>query len=196
LSLSPGPGTGFHTGGHTAKNVAGFDFTRLLYRSGVRLGTIDSVTLKLLPRPESKATTTVDQLEDLLTAVRRILGAGLSLSALLARNRTQDSGGEGRKGWILAAELSGSSILVDAQIRTLGALTCRQKGINGPPIIQTRPEPFWQAFDHRETDSGHQVAEGCGTRCPLFTLLEKHHHHLDNVTVTHPVVLAQHLGMK
>ena len=41
------------SGGRTLKNVSGYDFTRLAWRSRGRLGLCASFILKLLPRPES-----------------------------------------------------------------------------------------------------------------------------------------------
>ena len=41
-------------GGHTAKNVAGFDLTRLFWGAGKSYGKIKNLTFKLLPRPEKE----------------------------------------------------------------------------------------------------------------------------------------------
>jgi len=50
-----GRGTVFHAGGRVVKNVAGYDFCKLLTGSYGTLGLITHVTLKVRPRPETMA---------------------------------------------------------------------------------------------------------------------------------------------
>lgn len=61
-------------GGRVVKNVAGYDFPRLLTGSMGALGVIASMTLKVRPRPEATALawTGFDRLDDVATALDRL----------------------------------------------------------------------------------------------------------------------------
>ncbi|GAE27103.1 glycolate dehydrogenase [Halalkalibacter wakoensis JCM 9140] len=63
------------TGGKLAKDVAGYDFTRLMVGSEGTLGIITEATLKLIPTPETKKTMLVlfDSLEGAGAAVQAII---------------------------------------------------------------------------------------------------------------------------
>ncbi|MEH7081051.1 FAD-linked oxidase C-terminal domain-containing protein, partial [Bacillus velezensis] len=63
------------TGGKLAKDVAGYDFTRLFVGSEGTLGIITEATLKLIPMPETKKTMLAlyDSLEDAARTVSRII---------------------------------------------------------------------------------------------------------------------------
>lgn len=63
------------TGGETLKGVVGYDLTRLICGSEGTLGVITSITLKLLPLPESKKT--------MLAVFATIDGAARAVSAII-----------------------------------------------------------------------------------------------------------------
>jgi glycolate oxidase len=63
------------TGGETMKGVVGYDLTRLICGSEGTLGVITSITLKLLPLPESKKT--------MLAVFTSIDGAAKAVSAII-----------------------------------------------------------------------------------------------------------------
>jgi glycolate oxidase FAD binding subunit len=79
-----GRGVAFKGGGRVVKNVAGYDFCKLLTGSLGTLGVITQVALKVKPRPESDATIVADcdtwQIAD--AAVARLVNLGLSLVAI------------------------------------------------------------------------------------------------------------------
>jgi glycolate oxidase FAD binding subunit len=69
VSAVDGRGIAFKGGGRVVKNVAGYDFCKLLTGSLGTLGVISQVTLKIKPLPESSAFLACD-LADLVTAER------------------------------------------------------------------------------------------------------------------------------
>jgi glycolate oxidase len=67
------------TGSRAVKDVTGYDLTRLMCGSEGTLGVIAKVTVRLIPKPESKRTilTTLRSVEDASRMVSRIIGAGI-----------------------------------------------------------------------------------------------------------------------
>jgi glycolate oxidase FAD binding subunit len=82
ISAIDGHGTPFHAGGRVVKNVAGYDFCKLLTGSLGTLAVISQVTLKVRPRPEAAMFLAVD----LATAEQ-----AATLLEGLARSRTTPS---------------------------------------------------------------------------------------------------------
>ena len=97
LEFTTPAGDWVSAGGHTAKNVAGYDFTRLLWESKGELGTVQTITLKLLPSPENRCliVETFPHLNTCLDHANSLLKADLCLSTLKVIRR-QDNG---RQGW-------------------------------------------------------------------------------------------------
>jgi glycolate oxidase FAD binding subunit len=73
ITAVDGRGVTFHGGGRVVKNVAGYDFCKLLTGSLGTLAVVTQVTLKVVPRPEASAllATRVEDLE----AAERLLAA-------------------------------------------------------------------------------------------------------------------------
>jgi glycolate oxidase len=67
------------TGSRAVKDVTGYDLTRLMCGSEGTLGVITQVTVRLIPKPETKRTilTTYRTLEEASEMVSRIIGAGI-----------------------------------------------------------------------------------------------------------------------
>jgi len=72
------------TGSRTAKNVTGYDMTRLLCGSEGTLGIITKITVRLLPKPEMKRALQAifPDLGEAGETVARILGAGITPSIM------------------------------------------------------------------------------------------------------------------
>ncbi|MFH0872956.1 MAG: FAD-linked oxidase C-terminal domain-containing protein [bacterium] len=77
-------GAVIQTGSRTAKNVTGYDMTRLLCGSEGTLGIITKITVRLLPKPEMKRALQAifPDLGEAGETVARILGAGITPSIM------------------------------------------------------------------------------------------------------------------
>jgi glycolate oxidase FAD binding subunit len=69
-----GRGEFFKSGGRVVKNVTGYDVSKLLAGSWGTLAALTTVTIKTLPRPQTRATVVVSGLDD-ATAVRAMAAA-------------------------------------------------------------------------------------------------------------------------
>lgn len=130
-----GSGAIFHGGGRVVKNVAGYDFCRLLIGSQGTLGVITQVTLKVKPSPARTAVLLIP-INDLETADRLIervlqgpqLPAGLELfSALPASLEHELAANVPHKYW-LAAILQGTESEVNWQLSS----DCIELAKHGP----------------------------------------------------------------
>ena len=74
LSAASGRGEIFKTGGRVVKNVTGYDLCKLMTGSFGTLGAITTLTVKVLPAPETQLTLAVIGLDD-ATAIRVLTGA-------------------------------------------------------------------------------------------------------------------------
>ena len=155
------------TGGHTAKNVAGTDFTRLLWRSQGRLGRINTLTLKLLPLPEAQRLI-ISQYPDLdqaRQAAARLFALPVGLCTLKARVRPGES-------VELIAGLMGSQTLVDLHTTEI-TTAITQDGEAAVMGILDSPKnhgEYWNSRRHRKGDL--LLLHGRGCRARLFQPLD------------------------
>lgn len=125
------------TGGRTAKNVVGYDLTRLVVGSEGTLGIVTEITLKLIPLPEARLTALCffPTVQAASMAVTRVLGAGILPSAMelvdracldcVAKAKPVDFPSE--TGAMLLVEVDGSRQAVEPEIRK-AADVCRGLG--------------------------------------------------------------------
>lgn len=122
ISAIDGRGTPFKGGGRVVKNVAGYDFCKLLTGSMGTLGVISQVTLKVRPLPESSALvcqplTDLDQAERLLAALSRSRTSPIAVE--LMTGTTELNGLASHRGMSLVVGLEGTRPEVDWMINTL-----------------------------------------------------------------------------
>jgi len=77
------------TGGHTLKNVTGYNLTTLVCGSEGTLGIITEIVVRLIPRPRASRTVRADfeKLEDCSDAVQAIMAGGLVPAAMELMDR-------------------------------------------------------------------------------------------------------------
>ncbi len=163
MAFTPHNGPTVTTGGHTAKNVAGTDFTRLLWRSRGQLGRINTITLKLLPRPQAQILITAE-FPDLKTAQNAALDmftTPVCLSTLKAGLRPGKSVG-------LVAGLMGSAALTAVHKKTLIKLLETWHPARQIHAMDTDTEQngLWQSLVPDPTAPSRIRARGC--RSALF----------------------------
>jgi glycolate oxidase FAD binding subunit len=110
LTLVTGDGRVLRPGGQVAKNVAGFDLTRLMVGSFGVFGIITSVNLRLRSVPRADATLILaGERDELLDRALRVLEAGESPAAM----ELLSPAAARRGSWILAIRLLGSEPAVE-----------------------------------------------------------------------------------
>jgi glycolate oxidase FAD binding subunit len=124
ISAVDGHGTPFQAGGRVVKNVAGYDFCKLLTGSLGTLAIITQVTLKVRPRPETAMflgvdVPTAELAESLLAGLARSRTTPSSVELLLGEAWTPEAPADGRFG-SLVVRLEGTEPEVrwmDAELR-------------------------------------------------------------------------------
>ncbi|HEY3365395.1 MAG TPA: FAD-linked oxidase C-terminal domain-containing protein [Symbiobacteriaceae bacterium] len=137
------------TGGKNAKDVAGYDLTRLLVGSEGTLAVITEVTVKLIPKPETKRTALAifDDLEAAARTVARII-AGKIIPVTLefmdrgTINSVEDFAKVGLPRdaeAVLLIEQDGAPVVADADIIQIGRI-CREEGAREVKVAATVEE--------------------------------------------------------
>jgi glycolate oxidase len=137
------------TGGKNAKDVAGYDFTRLLVGSEGTLAVITEVTVKLIPKPETKraALAIFDELDVAARTVARIIENKVIPCTLeyMDRGTIQAVEDFAHVGLptdaeaILFIEQDGPQSVVDADIELVGRI-CREEGARDVRVAATPEE--------------------------------------------------------
>jgi glycolate oxidase len=137
------------TGGKNAKDVAGYDLTRLLVGSEGTLAVITEVTVKLLPKPATKraALATFDDLAPAARTVARIIESKIIPCTLEFMDRGTIEAVEGfaHVGLpldveaVLFIEQDGPQAVVDADIEMIGKI-CREEGARDVTVAATPEE--------------------------------------------------------
>ncbi|MFC1863267.1 FAD-binding oxidoreductase [Thermodesulfobacteriota bacterium] len=128
------------TGVETVKGVAGYDLTRLIVGSEGTLAIITSITLRLIPRPQTKKTMTVfyRDLSQAVSTVSRIITEKIIPTALELLDRLcldcvrEEIGMDIPKDSdaMLLIEVDGDEILVESEVAKIKKI-CREEGSAG-----------------------------------------------------------------
>ncbi len=176
LTVVTAEGRVVHSGGRVAKNVAGFDLTKLATGSFGAFGFITRVHLRLRAIPRADVTLLAHgERATLIQEAQAILAAGLTPSAVeLLSPAVGDS-----DHWTLAVRLIGSDPSVTAE-RVSVKGTCSVAWTEQPP---SQAADFWQSalqhpLQHPITIRMGTVISGLDQAIDLLT------HHLDDASVT------------
>ncbi len=166
LEFTTRAGDWISTGGHTAKNVAGYDFTRLLWESKGVFGRVQTLTLKLLPCPESRCliVETFSSLATCLAYAKALFSADLCLCTLKVVSRHG-----GQQGWQMITGLAGSASLVKMHTGRVLAITPGELGRK--VMDMTDLKSFWESQVRDRAMYPFPLARGAGLRMPLFNFL-------------------------
>ncbi len=172
LEFTPASQKKISTGGHTAKNVAGYDFTRLLWKSQGTLARIEAITLKLLPCPEKQRMIVQDfpTLSACFAHAEKILGADICLCTLKISSRTDH--------WQMITGLMGSAALVEMHTDKLSALFPKGK-------------PHWEIIDQNFPDKP-PLNKDCSNESPMERLWKKQ----ESEQTLYPFVLLRGAGLR
>ncbi len=142
-------------GGRVVKNVAGYDFPKLLTGSMGTLGIITELTLKVSPRPEASALVRVefDSLGLAASALEKLNVSGTRpVSLELVDGQTAQPGQGGA--WELLVGLEGNRAAVDWQIHRLES----ELGQTGLPVGRdAEAEVAWLDFVEAEAEAAGPV---------------------------------------
>ena len=102
----------FHGGGRVVKNVAGYDFCKLMTGSRGSLGMITTVTLKLLPSPKSTCwlLASIDQLDQAELLLSSLVNTHTRPCAVQLASRNAASGFSSQSPWTLCVRFEGAEI--------------------------------------------------------------------------------------
>jgi glycolate oxidase FAD binding subunit len=152
ISAVDGHGTAFKAGGRVVKNVAGYDFCKLLTGSLGTLAVITQVTLKVKPLPERSAFVVtpfrdLDHAESLLAAMSRSRTAPVAIELLQGPAwKTDPALGDllpGQCGYI-AVGLEGTEPEVRWMIATLIEELSAIDGASPRDVVESETAGLWQ----------------------------------------------------
>lgn len=170
LEFVPMAGELISTGGHAAKNVAGYDLTRLLWKAKGKLGTIKAITLKLLPRPE-KQRLIVQNFPSLLACIE-YAKAALKANICLCTLKTNARAGSGKNNWQMITGLMGSAAVVDLHTNILLTLQ-KNTNTNFEIVDQDSLGDVWKNQEENTRSYPLPLLHGAGIRAPMFSFLAK-----------------------
>ncbi|HYF90670.1 MAG TPA: FAD-linked oxidase C-terminal domain-containing protein [Symbiobacteriaceae bacterium] len=137
------------TGGKNAKDVAGYDLTRLLVGSEGTLAVLTEITVKLIPKPETKraALAIFDALDAAANAVARIIENRIipctleimDQGTIKAVEEFAHVGLPMDAAAVLLIEQDGARAVVDADIELAGKI-CREEGARDVKVAATVDE--------------------------------------------------------
>lgn len=155
-----GRGMIFNAGGRVVKNVAGYDFCKLLTGSLGTLGVITQVTLKIKPIPEASALVTCTA--DGLVAAERVLASLVKTRTapaaieLLAGPAWQERGGESASGDAvqIAVGIEGTASEVDWMIGQLSSEFAEQSATSIRTLRDDAASGMWQQLTEFPAGTG------------------------------------------
>lgn len=153
-------------GGHTAKNVAGFDLTRLFWGAGNAYGEIKNLTLKLLPRPEKEmfAVKSFSSLENCIKTIDSVLERNTCVCTLKIIGTSSE--------WKVVIGLSGSNLCVNQHAEVIRSILEQEKGgyqVFEDDDIRTFFVQESKDREHYKTD----ILYGRGLRSPMLKFIDK-----------------------
>lgn len=160
-------GKRIEAGGHTAKNVAGFDLTRLFWGVGKAYGKIENITFKLLPRPEKEVfiVTFCPTLQDGLKITDTIFEKDLCLCTLKLIGTTSQ--------WKIIIGLSGSERCVDGHTGIITSIVEQATG-DCQEFVNAGIGNFFIQDKRDAAKYETEILFGCGMRSPMRTFINKH----------------------
>jgi glycolate oxidase len=137
------------TGSRTAKNVTGYDLTRLLCGSEGTLGVVTKITVRLLPKPEAKRALQAifPDLGEAGETVARIMGAGITPSIMELMDQAITGAVEDFTHIglpkdveaVLLIEVDGKKEMAESEIAQIAEF-CRQGGASEVKVARSEAE--------------------------------------------------------
>jgi glycolate oxidase FAD binding subunit len=168
ISAVDGQGTAFKAGGRVVKNVAGYDFCKLLTGSAGTLAVMTQVTLKVRPLPEASAfvvapVRSLEQAEQVLDGMVRSRTMPAAIELLIGPTWANDPAlGDLRPGeaGFLVAGLEGTAAKVRWMTRTLidewgGVLSSESSSSQIRTVAESEVDSLWRRLtEFQGTPSG------------------------------------------
>lgn len=161
------------TGGHTAKNVAGFDLTRLFWGAGNACGEIKNLTFKLLPCPEKEIfmVKAYPCFQESMQTIKAVFQTRACICTLKTAGTAS--------GWEVIVGLSGSERCVNAHAGIIKSMLEKGKGKLAIYENEGIGDFFIQDTKDRKNYPG-KMLNGRGQRSSMFIFIDKYQDHLSN----------------